>query len=124
MPTAPHPRHRDAASASMMEQARTGTRTRSLPLQSESAWRDRTVIPYARLKGWRVYFTHTSKFSPAGFPDLVLVRGPRLMMRELKTERGVVTGAQADWLERLYAAGVDASVWRPSDWPAIQKELE
>ncbi len=93
------------------------------PVQSENAWRDHTVIPYARLQGWRVYFTHYSKHSPSGFPDLVLVRDGVLLMRELKTDRGSLTAAQAYWLADLQAAGVNAKVWRPQDWPAIVATL-
>ncbi len=103
---------------------RSRTRKAVAPVQSENAWRDHTVIPYARLRGWGVYWTHYSKHSPAGFPDLVLVRGRVLLMRELKTDRGRLTVAQAHWLMALQAAGVDADVWRPSDWRAIQAELE
>ncbi len=102
---------------------RTGPERAAVPVQSENRWRDSTIIPYARLRGWRVYFTHHSRHSPAGFPDLVLVRGERLLVRELKTDRGGVTGAQIAWLAALQMAGVDATVWRPSDWLAIQKEL-
>ncbi len=94
------------------------------PVQSENAWRDHTLVPYARLRGWRVYWTYFSKHSPAGFPDLTLVRDGVLLIRELKTDRGRLTDAQRDWLAGLQACGVDAAVWRPSDWPAIQKELE
>lgn len=93
------------------------------PVQSENDWRDQTIIPYARLKGWAVHFTHTSKHSPSGWPDLVLVRGQRLLVRELKTARGRLTAAQWDWLLALQRAGVDVGVWRPSMWAEIQQEL-
>lgn len=101
-----------------------GARGATLPRQSENDWRDGTVIPFARLKGWRVAFTYDSKHSPSGWPDLVLARGERLLIRELKTERGVVSDAQQEWLAALERVGVDAKVWRPSDWPTIQAELE
>ncbi len=104
--------------------ARTASERRSLPLQSENAWRDHTIIPYARLKGWRVAFVHDSRHSPSGWPDLVLVRGWRMLVRELKTERGRVTEAQQAWLDALDRAGVDTKVWRPSMWTEIQEELE
>ncbi len=108
----------------MTEHARAGPERRSLPLQSENAWRDHTLVPYARLQGWRVYFTHYSRHSPAGFPDLTLVRRGVLLIRELKTDRGRLTSSQRDWLEALQGCGVDAGVWRPSDWLRIQEELE
>jgi len=62
-----------------------------------------------------VYHTHDSRRSAAGFPDLVIV-GRRLIVRELKTTRGKTTTDQDRWLAGLREAGVDAAVWRPSDW--------
>ena len=46
------------------------------------------VIDLARLRRWLCYHTHDSRHSAAGFPDLLLVRGRRLMAAELKTARG------------------------------------
>ena len=81
------------------------------------------IVDLARIFGWMVYFTWRSKHSPAGFPDLVLVRGPTCLFRELKTEKGKVTAAQEEWLTALQAAGQDAKVWRPGDWSEIEKTL-
>lgn len=80
------------------------------------------VVDLARFTGWRVYWTWYSKNSPAGFPDLVLCRF-HVLYRELKTEKGRVTEAQKEWLSALSAAGQDAKVWRPSDWPEIESTL-
>lgn len=79
--------------------------------------------------GYRGYHTHRSEHSPAGFPDLVLVRGGRLVFAELKTERGRLTAEQEAWIEDLSEVElaardldpddphplVEAVVWRPSD---------
>lgn len=79
--------------------------------------------------GWRGYHTHRSQHSPAGFPDLTLVRAGRLIFAELKTERGKTTDEQDAWLEDLGEVAdrgqlLGASVanplvavylWRPSD---------
>src|SRR5262252_8810705 len=70
----------------------------------------------ARQYRWLVYHTHDSRGSEAGFPDLCMVNGRRLVFWELKTQRGKVTIAQAQWLERLSRVQlVEARVVRPAD---------
>lgn len=60
----------------------------------------------------------------AGWPDLIIV-GQRLIIRELKSERGRVDPEQTAWLALLGRAGVDAAVWRPAQWidGTIREEL-
>lgn len=70
----------------------------------------------ARRLGYLVYHTHRSDGSDPGFPDLVLLKGSRIIYAELKTQGGRVSPAQRDWLEGLQAAGHEVHVWRPSDW--------
>lgn len=79
----------------------------------------------ARYRGWRTYHTHDSRRSQAGFPDLVLVRGTRILWRELKTMTGRLRPEQHAWLNDLTTAGADASIWRPIDWldGTIDREL-
>lgn len=82
------------------------------------------VAELANLFGWLRYHTWLSRHSPAGFPDEVLVRGARLIFAELKSERGKVSAAQAEWLDALgQVPGVEAYVWRPSDMDAIAEVL-
>ena len=82
------------------------------------------VDEYERLEGWLVYHTHDSRRSGPGFPDLVLCRPPRLVVAELKTERGRVTFGQDVWLYKLsQCAGAETYLWRPADWPAIEAAL-
>jgi hypothetical protein len=98
------------------------------------------VISYAHLRGWRV-----AHFRPAmtahgwrtpvqadgkGWPDLVLVRPPRMvaseLKRDVKTEAArarQLTPDQARWLADLAGAGVETFCWRPADWPAVQETL-
>jgi hypothetical protein len=75
------------------------------------------VLAHARALGWLAYHTHDSRRSQPGFPDLVLVseRRARVLYRELKTERGRLSGPQSEWLRVLRVAGADAAVWRPMD---------
>lgn len=87
-----------------------------------------SVRELARVCGWRVYATHDSRRSPAGFPDLVMVhkRSGRIIFAELKSERGRATREQLDWLadlERHACDGVTVALWRPSDWPTIEATL-
>jgi hypothetical protein len=83
------------------------------------------VTDLARIRGWLVYHTHRSQHSEAGFPDLVLVGGRRLIFAELKTERGKVTRPQQTWLDALGVVEsavalegpiVEVCLWRPADW--------
>lgn len=88
------------------------------------------VLAAATLYRWRVYHVRNSKRAivqgpgGAGFPDLVLCDGVRILYRELKRDGAQLRPEQAEWGELLQAAGEDWRVWRPSDWPAIQAELE
>ena len=81
------------------------------------------VIWLAGVLGWRVYHTYDSRRSEPGFPDLVLLKGDRLVFAELKVGRRGTTAAQQSWLEELREAGCDARLWRPTDWREIEALL-
>ena len=90
---------------------------------SEKAWQAQ-VLQLARLYHWRYYHTFDSRRSVAGFPDLVLVRPPMLVLTELKSDRGVLTPEQRAWLEDLAGCTqVRADVWRPVDLERIVQQL-
>ena len=74
------------------------------------------VLELARMLGWRTYHTFDSRRSTVGFPDLVLVRGKRLLFAELKSEKGKTRPEQREWLCALTRAGAEALVWSPADW--------
>lgn len=59
----------------------------------------------------------------AGLPDLLLVRGPQLIWAELKAQDGATSQEQRAWIARLRAAGQRVYIWRPSDWPTIERVL-
>ena len=80
------------------------------------------VVELARLLGWRCFYVGDSRRSPHGWPDLTLVRD-RLIFRELKSEKGRLTGEQEEWGRLLAGAGMDWAVWRPGDWPEIERSL-
>mgnify|MGYP001583008975 CR=1 FL=1 len=77
------------------------------------------VLDAAHTFHWRLYTTWTSMHSPAGFPDIVMVRPPRLIFVELKTMKGKVSEAQWAWLHDLAVlpveSGTESYLLRPSD---------
>jgi len=91
--------------------------------ESEAHFQQR-VMNLARYLGWRRrYHTLDSMGSAPGLPDLLLLRPPRKVWAELKSQHGRLTTDQKGWIEDLRACGDDVYVWRPSDWPEIQRVL-
>lgn len=88
---------------------------------TEKEWAGQ-VADLARMLGWRRYHTYRSKHSAAGFPDETLVRD-RLVMLELKTEKGKLAEPQREWVGALLDAGVETYVARPSDLDCLAKIL-
>jgi hypothetical protein len=98
-----------------------------LAAQSEADWQVQ-VLDWARHGGWLAYSIHDSRTqhwaTSSGFPDLLLVRGQRVIAAELKTETGRLTTAQAKWLAAFDATGrVETYVWRPSMTDAVRALL-
>lgn len=89
---------------------------------SEREWQAQ-VVDLAHLLGWRSWHVLDSRGTSPGWPDLALVRPPRLVLAELKTETGRVRPEQAATLELLRACGQEAYLWRPSDWSEVQRVL-
>ncbi len=88
------------------------------------------IIDVAKLLGWRVMHQRparrldgswrTAVEGHEGFPDLVLLRPPRLIFAELKSKKGALTQDQAIWLNSFRACGpsIETHEWRPIDWEA------
>lgn len=110
--------------------ARLTDEERLLRTISEARWQ-KTVTDAATLYGWLWY--HAPANRPvggrilnikAGFPDLVLVRGDRMLLAELKTQLGKTTPAQDDWLwAASQVPGVETYIWRPGDRKAVMQIL-
>lgn len=91
------------------------------------------VIELARLRGWLVAHFRPAKTSKgwrtavsgdgAGFPDLILVRGSKVLVAELKVGKNKVAINQGAWLHSFERAGIPAYVWRETDWQRIEKLL-
>jgi hypothetical protein len=102
--------------------------------ESESDLQRRT-LDLARLTGWKAMHMNDSRrqvggrligdADAAGWPDLVLAHPRRglCLVIELKSEVGRVSDSQQEWLLTLAKCGIDARVWRPSDWPQIENVL-
>lgn len=104
---------------------------------TEKAFRQQ-ILDVAHGYGWRAWYDLATNSprrchacgtysrgprNPPGWPDLVLVRGSRLLFRELKVGRGHLEPEQEQWRDALRAAGADWAEWRPEQMDAIIREL-
>ena len=95
------------------------------------------VVQAARKLRWMVSHMTLPQRSEPGVPDLLLVRPPRVIFAELKSEKGRLdtrqryssrTGRalpnQKDWKDALEACpGVEYYLWRPRHWDEIMEVL-
>ena len=73
---------------------------------------------------WQYYHTWRSIHSAAGFPDVVMVRGDRVIFAELKSEKAKVSPRQQEWLDALTGTGkVEVYLFRPENWDRIVEIL-
>ncbi len=78
-----------------------------------------------KVLGYKFYFSWTSIHSPRGMPDLILVKPPRILFVELKTDKGQVSEYQKEWLDILNECpGCEVYVVRPSDIEEFAKVLQ
>lgn len=78
----------------------------------------RWIIDTAKRLGWRYSHTYRAQMQDGqwrttcsvGWPDLVLVRGPRIVFIEIKSKNGRIDPAQEQWLDAL-AEVPCAEVW-------------
>lgn len=92
------------------------------------------VIERARSLGWKVAHFRPARTADGGwvtpvsadgkgFPDLIMVRGKRIIAAELKFGYNKPTPEQLDWLAKFAAAGGMTFVWYPCDWAEIVSVL-
>lgn len=79
-----------------------------LDLAAILGWKTLHIRPGRTSHGWRTPIQGDG----AGFPDILAVRGSRIVVAELKVARGTVTPAQLGWLDAFRQAGVDAYIVR------------
>lgn len=95
----------------------------TLPAVTEKDFQ-KQVVDLARILGWTVYHPMLSKWSERGWPDLTMVRPPRLVLAELKREKGTTSPDQDRWLGMLAACpGVEVFLWKPSDLERVAEIL-
>lgn len=93
-----------------------------LPVVTEKEFQAQ-VVELARWCGWWVFHPYDSRRSTPGWPDLTLMRPPRCLFVECKTDRGRVTVEQTAVMAHMAACGLDARLWRPADWDEIEQTL-
>jgi len=79
----------------------------------------------AALSGWKWRWHQLDSIgTQSGMPDLILVRAPRIIFAELKSEHGRLSPAQKSAIADLeQCPGIETFVWRPSDWQTIVEVL-
>ena len=98
------------------------------------------VIELAKLYGWSCahfrsariqrkdgshYYATPVQADGEGWPDLVMARPPRLIFAEIKSESGIPSEAQMDWINCLnLCPPAEAYLWRPKDFDHIVAILE
>ena len=94
----------------------------------------KTVISLAKLHRWMIVHIQPAQIRPGvwvtpttgnqGFPDLILCHPFRgLIFCELKTNKGIVSKDQWNWIYCLQDAGQEVHVWRPADIDTISERL-
>jgi hypothetical protein len=91
------------------------------------------IIDYGLLRGWRIHHDRpamtfkgyrTAVQGHKGFPDILLVKPPRILVIECKSTSEKVSPEQYDWISDFKDCGITTMIARPCDWDNIQKELE
>lgn len=85
------------------------------------------IVELAKLRNWLVFHDLDSRRNAPGFPDLILARVTRedaeCIAAEIKVGKNEPTAAQREWLDALAFAGIRTFLWRPLDWPEIERTL-
>lgn len=99
----------------------------------EAAFQD-WLIELACWLGWRVHAERPARTKDGwvtpvqgdpGWPDVVLLKGSRCIVAELKSAKGRTTIDQDDWLEAFrQVPGIETYVFRPKDAELIERILK
>lgn len=104
---------------SRIEETEAQFQKRVIQLAESLGWDWMHIEPMGSHMGWRT----PTKGTLRQWPDLVLLRGARMMFLELKAQKAPPPGVdQKRVLQKLSAAAETYTV-RPSDWPFLLQEL-
>ena len=82
------------------------------------------IVDVAEQCGWLVFHDNDSRRNNAGFPDLVLVKPPRVVFMALKSDKGTLRPAQQVWMGHLLECDTIASaVVRPEHLDLVTNYL-
>jgi hypothetical protein len=93
------------------------------------------LLKWLKVYKWRSFHVRNSGYGgntyvqgEPGFPDIVAIRPPRLLVAELKIGKaGTLLGEprpeQRMWLAALERVGAEVHVWHPADLPRIVEIL-
>lgn len=82
-----------------------------------------SILGAARDLGWLAYATHRSDKSEPGFPDLVLVRPPRVIFAELKIVDGRIRKGRWNKTRTRWLPGQDDWGKALGDCPGVEYYL-
>lgn len=93
-----------------------------------------TIVKAARQFGWLVHGTRAARMQKGnfkvalkgdrGFPDLILVKPPCIIIVELKRKPNKVEPDQQRWIDALAACGLDTRIiWVPEQQDDLIREL-
>ena len=91
---------------------------------SEKQWQE-SIVAEARTFGYEeIYHTWDARRSPAGFPDLILLKGKRMIVVEVKKVGGQLSAEQYFWLLAFIRAGAEVYLWDPRDAEEVTRVLQ
>lgn len=104
----------------------TRARPAHAPRRTEEADTQAAIIELCLLLGYLVFHDNDPRRNRAGFPDLVIAGYGVVIILELKTDRNEATPEQRAWLAAFTDAGLNARVYRTSEWRtgALANELK
>tara|TARA_R100000329_G_scaffold122194_1_gene100798 strand:+ start:17 stop:313 length:297 start_codon:yes stop_codon:yes gene_type:complete len=83
------------------------------------------IVDVAETYGWLVFHDNDSRRNNPGFPDLVLVKPPRVVFMECKSEKGKLRPEQQVWMGHLLECDTVASaVVRPEHLDLVIEYLQ